>query len=135
MSFQEHLDRAQAAQKGLKAGVDPARGQDKTGAVLIRQGKELSIAFEIPEGFQVVKSSNIVAMRFDRSQKQEPGKLEDAVGHAELLFHSGQVWRYSYLRQKDFDALLTAESIGKHFHKHIKARVAKGELTAKLLKP
>lgn len=138
MSFQEHLDRAHAAQKGLRSGISLEQ-RVKLSKELIAAGQDKAKvpdtigAIFIPLEFQVVESSNILAMRFDVSLRQQPCEPDQLVGHVELLFHSGQLWRYGYLRAKDYNALLTAPSIGKHFHKNIKPRVARGELTAKLL--
>ena len=121
MSFQENLEKAKAqAQLGKTAmfkGAKPKSPQVPNG---------------IPEGFEPVQSTNIKAIAFIRpdNAQAELDPLQE-VGHVEVLFHSGHRWRYSYLRRKDFETFKASESIGKHFHKHVLARVSAGELSAK----
>lgn len=58
-----------------------------------------------------VQSSNIKSVAHDAQESV-----------LEVLFHSGAKWRYHPVTREEFDALCGAESIGKHFHAHIKSK-------------
>lgn len=49
-----------------------------------------------------------------------------SIGHdgdvLEVEFHSGKVYRYSGVAREHFDALIGAESIGKHFGEHVRGK-------------
>lgn len=56
----------------------------------------------------LVGSSHLVSAAFDSGT----GKLQ-------VKFKNGDVWEFD-ARQEDHDKLVTAQSSGAHFHKHIK---------------
>lgn len=139
MSFLAHLAQAQLeAKQGPKPAKAAVRAQPKA-------RPEPAKPAPLPEGFEAVESSNIRAMRWEPSAQWTTEISKDPldhVGHAFIMFHSAAIWRYGYLRLRDYQALRDAKkpdgvtpNIGKHFHKAIKAQVARGALSAKLMTP
>lgn len=58
-----------------------------------------------------VKSSNIKAIGYDPNTKT-----------LTIEFNSGGIYDYPDIEQHEHDSLLSAESIGSHFHKHIRPK-------------
>jgi hypothetical protein len=62
----------------------------------------------LPE-FKPVKSSNVAAVGHDG----------DALY---VKFHSGDIWRYPGVSTDEHQQLLTAQSVGSHYHRNVKAK-------------
>jgi len=57
-----------------------------------------------------VKSSNLSKVGYDEEQQL-----------LVVEFHSGASWKYSDVTRTEYDALMSAPSIGSHFHTHIRS--------------
>lgn len=57
-----------------------------------------------------VTSSNIKSVGYDA-----------ASATLEILFHNGARWQYSPVPEEEHERLMSARSIGSHFHTHIKS--------------
>ena len=67
-----------------------------------------------------VKSSNIKSVAYDPSTRV-----------LEVKFLSGKHFRYMDVGPKTYDALMVAESVGKHFGAHIRGKFAAEEVKSK----
>lgn len=65
-----------------------------------------------------VKSSNIAKIGYD-----------DARSELHVQFHTGAVHAYSTVPRAKFDELMAAESIGSHFHHHIRNKHAQRKVS------
>lgn len=60
-----------------------------------------------------VQSSNIAEIGYDEQTET-----------LDVLFHNGRVYRYVQVSKPEYDALMGAESIGKHFQAFIRPKQA-----------
>ena len=60
-----------------------------------------------------VASSVIAEVRYDDEREL-----------LEVLFHNGRVYRYLDVPPEEFDALITADSVGRYFNQEIRTRYA-----------
>jgi hypothetical protein len=58
-----------------------------------------------------VASTVIAEVRYDDEQEL-----------LEVLFHNGRVYRYLAVPPEEYDALISAESVGKYFNQEIRTR-------------
>lgn len=61
-------------------------------------------------GFIQVQSSAIEAVKY-----------EDVSHELFVQFKSGHLYKYADVSHKEFQALMSADSLGKHFHAHIRS--------------
>lgn len=45
-----------------------------------------------------------------------------------IKYHNGRIYEYKNVAREDMDTLATAESVGKHFHKHFRPKYEGVEL-------
>lgn len=58
--------------------------------------------------FTMVQSSSIEAVKHDTDELV-------------VIFKSGEMYKYKDVTAEEFEALIKADSVGKHFHKHIRS--------------
>ncbi len=67
----------------------------------------------LPAGFTMVDSTNLAAVGFFDADMMDAGRLE-------VIFRSGHRWAYQGVTRAQYEALMAAESPGRHFAFHIR---------------